>query len=133
MSDTNRSITEDYQEEEPDSEFKSQDSAHLDIPDKGQLDTNMSQAQEMEKEVDTLKIKFKTIKQELQDLKELSMLKHGNKNILEGISKHVVNTGLAAKIKDLRRDFFSKADFKNETMKLLTKSDLEFLKKDTSN
>lgn len=39
---------------------------------------------------------------------------------------------MPAKIKEMRKEFYSKAEFKNDSMKLLTKNDLEFMKKDNA-
>ena len=99
-----------------------------------QLDTfQQAVIDELVKTVDVLKNQIKTMKEDFKSLKELELLKYGNKNILEGITKHVMGSAFTNKVRELRKEFFSKAEFKNETMKLLTKSDLEFLKKDNSN
>ena len=58
------------------------------------------------------------------------MLTYGKQGMLEGITRHVMGGAFTTKIRELRKEFFSKAEFKNESMKLLTKNDLEFLKKD---
>jgi t-SNARE complex subunit (syntaxin) len=60
--------------------------------------------------------------QVFDDLKKLSM---SGENMVDGITKHVMASGFNSKIRELRKEFFSKAEFKNESMKFMSKADME--------
>lgn len=49
--------------------------------------------------------------------------------MLEALQNHVVQ-GMNEKLKDLRKDFYSKNEFKNDLMKVATKSEIEQLRKE---
>ena len=66
----------------------------------------------------------------MKQFDELKLLGFDGASILAGITKHVMAEGVTAKMRDMRKEFFSKAEFKNEAMKLLTKLDLEIMKKE---
>ena len=56
------------------------------------------------------------------DLKKLSL---SGENMVDGITKHVMASGFNTKIRELRKEFYSKAEFKNESLKYMTKADME--------
>ena len=60
--------------------------------------------------------------------KELQHLSFGGEqSILQGIVKHVMVEGFSSKFRELKKEFYSKSEFKNDSIKLLTKNDLELI------
>jgi predicted RNase H-like nuclease (RuvC/YqgF family) len=86
----------------------------------------------MQREIRNLKEKIEDLKEELRPVEELKMMTMSGATMLDGITKHISVHLMSQKIKELRKEFYSKGEFKNDSMKLLTKNDMEFLKKDNA-
>ena len=61
------------------------------------------------------------LEEQMKPLVSIGMLKNPNRtnsNVLDEITKHVINNGMGEKIRELRADFFSKNDFKTAENRL---------------
>jgi len=61
----------------------------------------------------------------LAAFRELELLTLGGDKLLTAITKHVVNDGVNAKLRDMRQEFCSKGDLKTTAMKLVSATAFE--------
>ena len=54
-------------------------------------------------------------------------------SLVDGLSKHIMDSGLDKKVRELRKDFLQKAEFKNEMQKFLSKAEMDAVTKDLKN
>ena len=66
----------------------------------------------------------------LSAFKELQKFTYSGSNMLDGLTNHIMGSGFNQKIRELRKEFFSKGEFKNEMLKFISKNDMEGVKKD---
>ena len=54
-------------------------------------------------------------------------------SLVDGLSKHIMDSGLDKKVRELRKDFLQRAEFKYEMQKLLAKAEMDAVTKDLKN
>ena len=54
-------------------------------------------------------------------------------SLVDGLSKHIMDSGLDKKVRELRKDFLQRAEFKNEMQKFLSKAEMDAVTKELKN
>lgn len=109
------------------SKSDSSNTKEIDISDK-----ESEEEEDIYEQVKILRKALVQLKNKVSVLKGFETLTINGRSILEGLTLHFNNNILPVKFRELRKDMLSKAEFKNEQMKLLTKNDLDFIKKDNA-
>ena len=73
--------------------------------------------------------KLETSVAALNELKKFTL----GGSLVDGLSKHIMDSGLDKKVRELRKDFLQRAEFKNEMQKFLPKSEMDAVTKDLRN
>lgn len=91
--------------------------------------------EEMDKHQETLDVQAaKTGKMEvaIAPFNELKKFALGG-SLVDGLSKHIMDSGLDKKVRELRKDFLQRAEFKNEMQKFLSKAEMDAVTKELKN